>query len=170
MQLINIQTSDGEIIEVERFAARQSQIIRKMLDDLPIEEKIFPIKEPTATSLIPISNEKVTGLVFKKALVWMENNRGYPNYKKDENDEILNMAIPVMEFSRKGYKIRFWLKINCNQMKSLSFVNCCNEKVSKSLNLGQFSTQKKHSNLSFSLKNTNQGAHFLLIFFDNFNF
>ena len=62
--------SDGEIIEVEWVAAQQSQIIRKMLDDLSIEENI-----------IPISNEKVTGPVFKKALVWMENNRGYPDFK-----------------------------------------------------------------------------------------
>ena len=83
MRLINIQTSDGEIIEVEWKAAQQSQIIRKMLDELPIEKTILPIKEATATSLIPISNEKVTGPVFKKALVWMENNRGYPDYQKD---------------------------------------------------------------------------------------
>ena len=44
MKLINIQTSDGEIVEVEWKAAQQSQIIRKMLDDLPIEEKSNPIK------------------------------------------------------------------------------------------------------------------------------
>ena len=44
MKLINIQTSDGEIVEAEWKAAQQSQIIRKMLDDLPIEEKSNPIK------------------------------------------------------------------------------------------------------------------------------
>ena len=35
------------------------------------------------------------------------------------------MAIPVVEFSRDGYKIRkdFWLKNNCSQMKSLKFEN-----------------------------------------------
>ena len=75
MKLINIQTSDGETFEVEWEAARQSQIIRKMLDDLSIEENI-----------IPISNEKVTGPVFKKALVWMENNRGYPDFHEDDYD------------------------------------------------------------------------------------
>ena len=78
MRLINIQTSDSEIVEVEWVAAQQSQIIRKMLDDLSIEENI-----------IPISNEKVTGPVFKKALVWMENNRGYPDFKKDKDDELI---------------------------------------------------------------------------------
>ena len=80
MKLINIQTSDSEIVEVEWVAAQQSQIIRKMLDDLSIEEK---------KNIIPISNEKVTGPVFKKALVWMENNRGYPDFKKDKNDELI---------------------------------------------------------------------------------
>ena len=44
MKLINIQTSDGEIVEAERVAAQQSKIIGKMLDDLPIEEKSNPIK------------------------------------------------------------------------------------------------------------------------------
>ena len=44
------------------------------------------------------------------------------------------MAIPVVEFSREGYKIIkvFLLKINCSQMKSLNFVNWCNGEVSKS--------------------------------------
>ena len=78
MKLINIKTSDSEIVEVEWVAAQQSQIIRKMLDDLSIEENI-----------IPISNEKVTGPVFKKALVWMENNRGYPDFKEDIDDKLL---------------------------------------------------------------------------------
>ena len=40
-------------------------------------------------NIIPISNEKVTGPVFKKALVWMENNRGYPGFKKDKDDELI---------------------------------------------------------------------------------
>ena len=78
MKLINIQTSDGETIEVEWVAAQQSQIIRKILEDLSIGENI-----------IPISNEKVTGPIFKKALVWMENNRGYPDFLQDIDDDNL---------------------------------------------------------------------------------
>ena len=45
---------------------------------------------PLSIALIPISNEKVTGPVFKKALVWMENSRGYPKFKEDEDDKLLN--------------------------------------------------------------------------------
>ena len=94
MRLINIQTSDSEIVEVEWVAAQQSKIIRKMLDDLLTEKNKIP--EP-----VSISNEKVTGPVFKKALVWMENNRGYPNFPKDEDDELLNnlFVTSKIEFS-----------------------------------------------------------------------
>ena len=94
MRLINIQTSDSEIVEVEWVAAQQSKIIRKMLDDLLTEENKIP--EP-----VSISNEKVTGPVFKKALVWMENNRGYPKFPKDEDDELLNnlFVTSKIEFS-----------------------------------------------------------------------
>ena len=44
-----------------------------------------------------------------------------------------NMAIPIVEFSRKGYEIRkvFVLTINYSQMKSLNFANWCNGEVSK---------------------------------------
>ena len=41
------------------------------------------------------------------------------------------MAIPVVEFSRNGYKIRFWLKINCSQMKLLNFENWSSGELSK---------------------------------------
>ena len=43
------------------------------------------------------------------------------------------MAIPVVEFSREGSKIRkvFWLKINCSQMKLLNFENWSIGELSK---------------------------------------
>ena len=106
MKVINIQTSDSEIVEVEWVAAQQSKIIRKMLDDLLTEENISgppgPQSPPgSGITVIPISNEKVTGPVFKKALVWMENNRGYPNFLEDEDDKLLNnlFVTSKIEFS-----------------------------------------------------------------------
>ena len=43
------------------------------------------------------------------------------------------MTIPVVQFSKEGYKTKgFWLKINCSQMKSLNFANWCSGEVSKS--------------------------------------
>ena len=44
------------------------------------------------------------------------------------------MAIPVVEFLRERiHNLKgVWLKINCSQMKSMSFVNWCYEEVSKS--------------------------------------
>ena len=46
---------------------------------------------------------------------------------------VVIMAIPVVEFSREGYKIEkgVWLKINCGQMRSLIFANWLNMEVSK---------------------------------------
>ena len=43
------------------------------------------------------------------------------------------MAIPVVEFSREGYKIRkvFVLKINCSQMKLLNLENWSSGELSK---------------------------------------
>ena len=52
----------------------KSQTLRTMLDDLGIGEDGAGDED----SEIPISNEEVTGEVFKKALIWMEKNRGKP--------------------------------------------------------------------------------------------
>ena len=43
-----------------------------------------------------------------------------------------DMAIPVVEVSRKGYRIRkVLLKINCSQMKLLNFENWSSGELSK---------------------------------------
>ena len=70
-----------------------------------------------------------------------------------------NMAIPVVEFSREGYKIRkvFVLTINYTQMKSLNFANWCNglhtfklqQKVLKSEFQSQFFTLGQKSSKTF---------------------
>ena len=106
MKLINIQTSDGETIEVEWVAARQSQIIQKILD----EELIELIEE----NIIPISNEKVTGPVFKKALVWMENNRGWPDFQEDNDDDMFlrfELFLLVVQFYQLGFSMEFFNSI-----------------------------------------------------------
>ena len=48
----------------------KSQTLHTMMEDLRIEE------DGIEDHYIPISNEEVTGEVFKKALAWMEKNRG----------------------------------------------------------------------------------------------
>ena len=78
------------------------------------------------------------------------------------------MALLVVEFLREGYEIRmvFWLKMNFSQKKSLTFANWCDGEVS-------IFYVKNHPNISdfFSVKNTDLGAHYLLLtFFDNINF
>ena len=66
MKVLNIKTADSQHFKVEIDVLQQSQTFRTMLDDLKIGE--------VEDTEIPIS--EVTGEVFKKALVWMEKNRG----------------------------------------------------------------------------------------------
>ena len=70
------------------------------------------------------------------------------------------MTIPVVQFSKEGYKTKgFWLKINCSQMELSNLENSSSVKLSKS----QFSMSKiiRIFQVFFSLKNINLGAYFL---------
>ena len=76
-----------------------------------------------------------------------------------------SMALPVFKAGIQNWK-GICIKINCSQMKSLNFADCCNGEVTKLIFF-----VKSHQNLNFSSKNTNSGAHVLLLpFFDNINF
>ena len=52
----------------------------------------------------------------------------WPQFFELEVVGMYNMALPVVEFSRQGYKIGkvFFIKINCSQMKLLKFENWTN--------------------------------------------
>ena len=76
MTPLTIKTADGTSFEVDFDVARQSQTIRTMLDDINIDESTDGEK------LLPLTNEEVTGLVFEKALVWMTENRGKPEPRR----------------------------------------------------------------------------------------
>ena len=80
MTVLNIKTSDGQNFEVDWDVARQSQTVWKMVENLKIKE------EGDGETTIPLSNEKVTGHVFKKALAWMEENRGKSENQEDDNE------------------------------------------------------------------------------------
>ena len=83
MNPLTIKTADGHSFKVEFDVARKSQTIRTMLDDLNIEEN------GTGEKILPLTNEEVTGPVFKTALVWMEENRGKPEPKEEEDEDEL---------------------------------------------------------------------------------
>ena len=83
MNPLTIKTADGHSFKVEFDVARKSQTIRTMLDDLNIEEN------GTGEKILPLTNEEVTGPVFKTALVWMEENRGKPEPKEDDDEDEL---------------------------------------------------------------------------------
>ena len=54
----------------------QSLTFKNMLELMGIEQ------ESNTDDTIPITNDEVTGENFKKALVWMEKNRGKPIVQK----------------------------------------------------------------------------------------
>ena len=76
--LLHIITADKKTFHVEFEVARQSQTIRNMLDDLNIQEG------GDGENILPLTNEEITGPIFKKALVWMEKNRGKPDFQPDD--------------------------------------------------------------------------------------
>ena len=83
MKVLNITTSDGGNFKVDWDVARQSQTIRTMLDDLSIDE------DSNNEDTLPLANEEVTGAVFEKSLIWMEHNRGKPDFQEDTDDDEL---------------------------------------------------------------------------------
>ena len=89
MKVLNITTSDGQTFKAEWDIALQSLTFKNMLELMGIEQ------ESNTDDTIPITNDEVTGENFKKALVWMEKNRGKPIVQKDEDEDELKPKEPV---------------------------------------------------------------------------
>ena len=89
MKVLNITTADNQTFKAEWDIAQQSLTFKNMLDDLGIEE------ESNTDDTVPIPNDEVTGEVFKKALVWMEKNRGKPIVEDDDDKDELKSKEPV---------------------------------------------------------------------------
>ena len=66
------------------YSAKQSVIIRTMLADLNIDE------DSNNEDLVPLTNKEVTRDAFAKSLVWMEHNRGKPDFQKDTDGDESN--------------------------------------------------------------------------------
>ena len=79
MKYLSIRTSDDYIFHVDRTIATQSQTIRRMMDDLGIDE-----------DTICLPNKEITGPVFIKALDWCEWNRDKLAFKPDHEEFALN--------------------------------------------------------------------------------
>ena len=63
MTPLTIKTADGTSFEVDFDVARQSQTIKTMLDDINVDES------SDGEKLLPLTNEEVTGPVFKNKLI-----------------------------------------------------------------------------------------------------
>ena len=80
MKVLNITTPDGQTFKAEWDIVQQSLTFKNMLELMEIQQ------ESNTDDTIPITNEEVTRENFKKALVWMEKNRGKPIVQKDEDE------------------------------------------------------------------------------------
>ena len=89
MKVLNITTPDGQTFKAEWDIVQQSLTFKNMLELMEIQQ------ESNTDDTIPITNEEVTRENFKKALVWMEKNRGKPVVQKDEDEDELKPKEPV---------------------------------------------------------------------------
>ena len=83
MKVLNITTADGETFKAEWETALQSLTFKNLLEVEGIEQ------ESNTDDTIPITNDEVTGESLRKALVWMEKNRGKPIVQKDDDEDEL---------------------------------------------------------------------------------
>ena len=94
--LLHIITADKRTFHVEFEVGQQSQTIRNMLEDLDIQQ------DGDGENILPLTNEDITGPIFKKALIWMEKNRGKTDFQRDYNEmnewekEYVNMPVSQM--------------------------------------------------------------------------
>ena len=89
MKVLNITTVDKQTFKAEWDIVQQSLTFKNMLELMEIEQ------ESSTDDTIPLTNDEVTGENFKKALVWMEKNRGKPIVQKDEDEDELKPKEPV---------------------------------------------------------------------------
>ena len=89
MKVLNIRTVDKQTFKAEWDIVQQSLTFKNMLELMEIEQ------ESSTDDTIPLTNDEVTGENFKKALVWMEKNRGKPIVQKDEDEDELKPKEPV---------------------------------------------------------------------------
>ena len=97
--LLHIITTDKIMFHVEMEVAQQSQTIRNMLEKLNIQED--------GNNILPLTNEEITGPLFKKALIWMEKNRGKPDFQPDD-DTNLSKELKAL----KDQAVVYWDQLN----------------------------------------------------------
>ena len=101
-----IETADKETVHVDYEVGRQSQTIRIMLDELNITEAkfVYPVFIFEGENTLPLTDEEITGPIFKKALIWMEKNRGKPDFQPDDENKSKD------EISIKWNQLEQWEK------------------------------------------------------------
>ncbi|XP_056658758.1 S-phase kinase-associated protein 1-like [Monodelphis domestica] len=123
MPSIKLQSSDGEIFEVDVDIAKQSVNIKTMLVDLGMDNK-------GDDGPVPLSN--VNAVILKKVIQWRTHHKDDPPPppEDDENKEKQTDDIPVgdQEFLKvdQGTLFEFILDANYLDIKSLLDFTCKN--------------------------------------------
>ncbi|XP_062902873.1 S-phase kinase-associated protein 1-like [Mobula hypostoma] len=120
MPAIKLQSSDGEIFEVDVEIAKQSITIKTMLEDLGMDDE--GDDEP-----VPLPN--VNAAILKKVIQWCTHHRDDPSpLEEDENKEKRTDDIPVwdQEFLKvdQGTLFELILAANYLDIKGLLDVTC----------------------------------------------
>jgi S-phase kinase-associated protein 1 len=119
MPRIKLQSSDGETLEVDIEIAKQSNVIKTMLEDIGTD--------PNTDDPVPLPN--VNGAILKKVLQWCEYHRNDPPLPEDdENREKRTDDIPAwdQEFLKvdQGTLFELILAANYLDIRGLLDVTC----------------------------------------------
>uniref|UniRef100_A0A8C5XMI7 S-phase kinase-associated protein 1 n=1 Tax=Microcebus murinus TaxID=30608 RepID=A0A8C5XMI7_MICMU len=120
MPLIKLQSSDGEIFEVDVEIVKQSVTIKTMLEDLGMDDE-------GDDDSVPLPN--VNAAILKKVIQWCTHHRDDPPHPEDnKNKEKRTDDIPVwdQEFLQVDQGTLFVLTLAANYLdiKGLFDVTC----------------------------------------------
>lgn len=118
---VKLQSSDGELFEVEIDVIRMSNTIKTMLEDLGVEE------EDNESETIPLPN--VSAAILRKVVTWCQYHKNDPPpLEEDDNKEKRTDDIPSWdaEFLKVDQGILFELILAANYLdiKGLLDVTC----------------------------------------------
>ncbi|KAF1813535.1 E3 ubiquitin ligase complex SCF subunit sconC, variant [Eremomyces bilateralis CBS 781.70] len=116
---IQLTSSDGAVIEVDRPVAERSVLIKHLLEDLP---------EESTTEAIPVPN--VNEAVLRKVLEWCEQHKKDPPPSNDEDSESRKKCTDIDEWDQKFMQVdqemlfEIILAANYLDIKALLDVGC----------------------------------------------
>jgi len=117
--MVQLTSSDGIDMTVERQVAQRSILIKNLLDDLPTEATTEPI---------PVPN--VNEAVLKKVMEWCEHHKNDPQSTSDDDSDSRKKSTDIEEWDQKYMQVdqemlfEIILAANYLDIKALLDVGC----------------------------------------------